>query len=1072
MYIIFIEASRMYPIINFNSTKTNVEIYDIYNNVSKKVQVYQDDNYENLFEQIQKAFVISSEYILILDNNGYPLTFQYGMDKINIHPNSFSIIDTKFQSTSKFINLSKNFISVKSCNLLSLIDCINIENNIKFLTDYELGTIFNNTVSKLWPYIIYEDFKAIIHNGKISNPNIPIRNTSEQFYSIMSSITIPMIKKALIIDYPIKTSLVVKTYFSENINLMYLFDQFKITDEFPDIFYSVSKSKTFYKHFSNVDKKKNTLRFPNMIKIGNDTIIQDNWIQYTNKNIVKVVSDIIEGNKIIYSNNDNKFIFSIQFYDGKVLNINNFNKVIQNFSTNIIERDVKNFGNPNDYICRYKRTESLEGTLINIRGKNLVNIMIREVRSDYDLINTFNFLLRVFYIYNDKEIESSHERRISVIKGRMKSYDPVLYNFHKKDLYGTLKIYTRKLAKNRYPIIFPEKSDILDQYREDYHAKHGHNPPELKYKNFTIPGKNNIYICPDNKYSNFIFRRPNEHPGGLCMISCGAKVQKNTDLIKKCMNGKPFLMDELVREEDTSNMFYIRQFTPDKNLQKDKLSRLPEVLEKLFNEKCAIENNTLETGNMCYLLRGSNDDRDFNQTIEYIFPNVKKFVVYKDESIHKQWDFIYHYYKYDINIMIIEYNTDSGIINLINFIEYDSLIKVLNKMQTVVIVKIVSDMNNYERFNIISKLETFKRKEYKKYMIFDKDTPIVKTMIRLVERLRDKRDEKFTFLAITDLVSMGLNFIQVREPYTNAITFVYIKDYELYMPITVTYPYYGIEHLDNIEFEEMYNYVKMNTQEKVIKYLNILNEKVHNMNITAALCREDGLYIGFELNGEYFVKFNESKKLLIPGLPISVLHYNPDTEPYTIKDNTFAIDKELYETLLLHISYYINETSKEVITKEKILKFYNNDTNNPLFIQDYNNWNNKNYDKINMLKRNKHELENLIDVEKKLHTIMDSKVNFVNIKSIGLTNNKYRNICGEETTYSIDHQCNGRKLNIPRDRYNIYIKLIAKEIVFNEIKRNDIFNYNVANITNPRSFSKQKDVVVETIYVIDELLND
>lgn len=1014
-----------------------LKVYNVGTGEKKYLRVYPDDMISHIQKMISVNFDTPINYQLIFRDNGDVLGFSYPGVRLRV-PEDY---DLRKPSNDRIMtDLSRDiFPDASSINLL-LIDEY-IQSNFASINEYEIHELFND-IKTYWPNITIEDISGIVAGKKKKLRDF--EDSSSEFYKFIESIAVKDIRKKMIIDNIMRVRSRVKYRFEDRIDLNYIFDQAVPDKEI--IIFRPSKSLIIRKYN---EQRKSTVpvALQNVIpsvKIGENTLLFDEYVSTNDVDILRKV-EIVLGKKHIYAEDSNKYVFSIQYYKHG-FSTSEYAKFMRKFSKDVLEQDPKNIGHSNEYVFFYKRVP--EHVYVSIKGHNLVNISIEGIsKSNIDTL--FNFIVRTLYSMT----EEVRDHSLTNVKGMLKQYDPILYGYHKKDTVSG-KLFSRKVLNAKFPIVFQKGSKILDNYIEEYRNKNGGSTPKtLEYHNFTTGGTN-VYICPNKKYHNFIFRTPFDHPRHLCTISCGVKEQKDRALIAACKKGIPFMPDELEREVtlgDVSNLYYIRQFSNEKNLQTNKLSRLPIALNKIFNTQCQITNNLISVGSVCNLMCGSIDDREFHLTVYHVLPEVKKI-----PFTENQWDFVLGYYALGINIVLIEYNAITKDINFAQFIEQNALIRALQEMKTVFVLRVVSNLGTY--YSTIAKLEQPQKKRYILHKTYTAADQIVKTMIHVTGRLRSRHVD---FITIGDLISNGIPFTQIRQSGTNLIVAVIID--RIIFPIVpshINIYYPSLLTGDNIS-DPNYDHGDL------IKLIAKL-DGIHKIRITSVTYEgSTGEYFGYYLNEDFFVRFIDGpKRFSVPAVP---MYFVENTYRRRVKPVDFHLNKEIYDTYLFHVSAWINETVVKINTmdewKVRLLKIYGSEKD-PDFISDYDNLHRKNYDHVTALKPWKLEIMRATsykEVDAIIVRMVNGRITFGSDLDVNESN--YRKLCPEEGT--IDGQCKGKKLVIPKKLFTDYTRLISMQIMFDKQKRHDILAGTVPNIVDFRNYSTTPGVKIEKTYILD-----
>lgn len=1027
---------------DFKGYGKSLDILNVITNKTKTIKVYPDDMINHIKQLVSSHFSVPVQYELLFNAKGKVIGFGYQDVNLTV-PSNYDLRNREDYGlvTDKTRDI---FPDIDEVNVLLLDEYI--QANFPDVNEYETYELFND-LRMYWPDIILEDITNIVMNKKIRLKEF--EDSSTDFYRFIESISVKDIRDKMIVDNVVRVRSRVKYRFDTRIDLNYIFDQ-----AIPDkevIIYRPNKSVVIRK-FNEQKRTAVPIALQNVIpsvRIGENTLVFDEYVSTNDIEILEKIETIIDS-RHVYAEDSNKYVFSIQYY-AHGFSTNEYAKFVRRFSKDILEQDPKNVGHSNEYVFFYKRVP--EHVYVSIKGHNLVNVLIEGI-SKANIDTLFNFIIRTLYSMTERVTDTS----VTNIKGMLKQYDPILYGYHKKDTVSG-KLFSRKVLNSKFPIVFQKGSNILEHYIETYKRDYGRAPKTLEYHNFTTGGQN-VYICPNKKYHNFIFRTPFDHPRHLCTISCGVKEQKDRALVEACKKGIPFMPDDLEREvntSDVSNLYYIRQFSNEKNLQTNKLSRLPIALNKIFNTQCQITNNLIGVGSICNLMCGSIDDREFHLTVYHVLSTLGIKQIPFGEN---QWNFVLDYYDLNINIVLLEYNTITKDINLVQFIEKNALIRALQEMKTVFVLRIISHLGTY--YSTIAKLEQPSKKRYILRKYYDGSDQITKTMIEVVKQLGAKYVD---FITMDDLITNGIPFTQIRQSGTNIIAGVVVDN--VVFPIVPSYINIYYKSFIDSPIDEPDITADHGALMKVIEKLN----KIHKIRITSAIYSGDG-YMGYYLNEDFFVRFTDGpKKMSVPSVPFFM---NTEPRRQTVKKVDFHLNKEIYDTYLFHIAAWINETVMKNYTmeewKSRLLKVYGSDTH-PDFVSDYDHLHRHDYSRVTALKPWKLEILRAKTHQEVLEVLKRMTSNRITFgSSMEVNESNYRKLCPEIGT--IDGQCRGNRLVIPKKMYTDYTRLIAMEIVFNAQKRHDILTGVVPGIVNFRNFSTTPGVKIEKTYLLDAEYNE
>jgi hypothetical protein len=608
------------------------------------------------------------------------------------------------------------------------------------------------------------------------------------------------------------------------------------------------------------------------------------------------------------------------------------------------------------------------------------------------------------------------------------------------------------------------------------------NKDLLKYKNFTQKRSYNYYVCPSDKYPNFQFINPDEHPDNICMVSCGVNDYSEKIQYKKCLQGKPFTMTSINPNIDVvpSNMYYISRFNPEKTLLRGKLQKLPGTLNKYLNgESCDVIKTILDPGLSCYLLIGSSDDRSFKKTVEFALPKSFPKYVIKKSIREEQWNLLNHYYKLGINVVIFEYDIDLNDTHIYNLIDPLSFIDSLQKYKSIFILRTYSKMKKFYKYFIITRVTLIKRKKYDKLPLFNPDAEICKKTIKLMLLTIKNDDIRYTdYISLFDLVRHRIPFIQVKN-ISNLVYEVILVEINGGVIIPIIPSLLNITHKffdSRKDSKKIKKYAKNNTQKGILMAIRYLNKFVKDKKIkikSIVSLNEYGNYAGFRLHNDFIIMFKDTKKrLTLPnGTQDELIHIDTSGKMTSLPAviNMWR-NIEVYNILIIHIAHYLNEIKVTKVYNsigewEKVLRNVYGDS--PMFNKDYHMMIQKKYHKMEYYKTHKlkiiFEAKNSSDILGILRDLMKDKIKYV--EKIGkLTGNKYRKLCdngGHKP--SMTEQCFDGKLKIKKKLYDLFIDLISREIQYNSLRRYEILENKVSMMTKYHGHTRVEDNVVERI---------
>jgi len=962
------------------------------------------------------------------------------------------------------------------------------------------NSLYNDILRYYWPLLKYSDYQYILSGKRLLSDKYNFEGNNKFIY-LMNSITLKNINDNMDVDNVNKVSMNLVTVFNKNFDTEYIFDQFILSNKYCNIYYKESFTKILRKY---IRQKKIDYTYPNKIgevKIGHDIFIYNDNVDHSNNDIINILMNLFPDMRIIRRIEEHKYMFIVKLARGLTFNIARYKKIISGISSDVVEHNLLNIGNRHNYSMYYKKVESYNdsqteefnkqtGVLIRLNGDNIISVISSKIISMDDMKTVYNFVCRTLYIYVVNSKEYYNEKLgyiISNTKGMMKIVDPTLYAFNKK-VSSDIVLYTKRVPKKKYPIIFHEGSKILSKFIKYMKLSGQKNVKMLRYKNYTYKNKYSIYLCLNKKYPHFQLRQPTEHPNRICAVSCCVKDRSNDALYKKCMIGKPFNISDINENviNNKSNLFYIKNFKLNKTLFQNKISLLPDILNKLLNKKTNIFNNLVKSGSSGYFLYGSSDDRNFYTTIQEQLPFVP---VIKNTARDEQWNISNHYFNHGINPIIFTFNADNNKLIFKRIISNYSLLKSFDSRKSVVILKIISEQNEISRFNSIIELSSIKHKKYSVKSIFVSTDPIIIYIKKLLKSMIVDEDEH-DFVSCKNLSVAEIKYIQIRTLQTNIITNVIIyTDKGIWVPFPVIPSLLDIDITyfdadDNIIVTKyLKDYTYKNVRDGILYVIKKLKNK-DKIHINGMIVDIYGNYTGFNINEGFTIGFDETKKVdsIYAKMP-KIIRYVDQKDLLPVKDkynSELKLMKELYAIFVYHVSKYLNKNSDKRYNKfmqlnkkdmiDELLRVYG-DSNNSLFKEDYHKLSIEQFSAMEYFKIYKLELRNAINKSdlKEIKSIISSIIPIEYISYDADTKrklllSKYIRICSDtESKYTISNQCNSDKLYISKKSHKLFVDLISNELLHNSIRRYEIMYLKTESIHKMKFKTTDKDIVYEII---------
>ena len=1106
----------------FVDTSTDFFVVDVINNEKHIIDIFSEiDTINIVMKKIEAITGIDIRYqLLFYPDNRYVIT---SVSETRLHiPKDISMIgrdNDKDNIVHRYNDLMNE--GTKMLYIISLPDFIdeyypNLEED-----NFKIDEVFNQ-INVFWNKIDINEFNRIIANEESSKAIDKTKFSYEKkFVDNFNSITAKNIKDLVDMDAVNKVSLQIVTYYKNEHDTEYIFDQFEVSLKYHNILYKKSMSEIIRKYYryKNINYVFNNKI--GQIKINSDILIYGNTVIHNDKNIIKRLSTIT-GNEPIYDIEKHKFMFMVKLHGGVKFNIGRFRKIISGFHNDICEHSLVDVGKKNHYTFYYKKVSLSEnvnididedrnfGANIKISGKDLIMVVIKDVYSLRDMKNIYNFIGRLFVIYMKNSMEyynSKAKYLFNQIKFMRKIVDPYLYDFNKKIL-SDLRLYSKRVPKEKHPLVFHEGSEILKKYIK-YMKRSGKSVNTLRYKNYTYRNKFNIYLCDNPKYKFFQFRSPSEHPNNICTVSCCVKNKSKTLLYNKCLKGVPFKIESINESVDMSNnnMFYIKRFNRLITPLENKISFLPDVIHKFLNKGTVLINNSLKIGTTGYFMIGSPDDRNFFTTLYSDIPFIKKMKMTEEMketglSWNDQWNIINHYYKHNINVVIFEYNVDDDKIMIKNSISDYSLLKSLDKRRSVFILAIKSNERNVVKYTTIFQLKAIKNKKYDSKKVFDSNDIIVKFTKDIVRKLfNNERVNSIKYISCYDLSLAKISFFQIRETKTNIITHILVQNPKgkkyCVIPVLPSLLDINIKYINAEDIDELEKYMGKNTYKNVISIIDKINTKIpkNKKIIIRKILKDMNNYTGIIVNEDYIVRLSKSKSPPVKDKEVVTQYFNKfkvDKHSNDKTDSILKLIKELYYVFVYHIAYFINYIDTSSKKYQNSIKWDRNKWTSELMniygkdrsklSKDYHKMITRKFNKMEFYKTHKLEIIKNINNSPKVGSIIkdlminNNYVEFIPFKkdiNRIVTKKIYRKLClGKQIKSTILFQCDedtNSKLLISKIIFDKFVILLSHELKFNKSRFYEVMNNKVQKMNYNHRYNNaiSKDTITEIIYLSD-----
>lgn len=697
-----------------------------------------------------------------------------------------------------------------------------------------------------------------------------------------------------------------------------------------------------------------------------------------NKSIYNIFSAInnISKSYVKWNQNCNVKCTIIQkIKDLRFNNINNFNKLIESLSNynNIFnkitkdENDIIKFymhsgvdmfnvdiyhnfypDKPN-YYSIYSSTkdmanwkEKYTGLLIKfIYNMNYLEIYLKNI--NYNDIKNILFLLNsiIFNIdtKNVKHIESNKNKQLK----KLKTVDPVMFSFeHSKE---SNRKYSKICQKPFHPIIYTK--DELKNLSNDVKKK------LVEFINATT--KEKVYYECNSKKAPYLGFIVNEHPNDYCIPCCRVKEQSNKDNYNSCIKDYKY-----TKKTDKTEQ-YIESYIL-KNIESNRLSELPSVLQIIFNKSFPNK---------------------------YI--NTKPFYIYGIQGILNIINFcnncnaseIDSMHKHKINLFIFN---KQGELDTEYYFKYPNFILIY-----------FDDLYYYP---IINSLDV---------KIYNESNDIIKFFIKIFKKNESISNSSFFHFEYID------KHFKILKIFVNNKNFIYgvyvnMNSYDIYIPVIY---YYNITEYKSEKFISN-SIINIIHEKNVIKFLEKHNfdENISKYMYSNILKKYIGLLVEFNSYTLTFLFKPETHDVIVFDVdsvdivtiyyPIHFLSEKIMNDDYSITLNEFSLDyfeiyyKNLYKLILHEISFYFYSNHNIKIRDEIFDIIDDNNTLNVIFVSlqaiipdDYNDviiLINEHY-KINngKLTKNKESFESFIKALNHTKFVFDDDLKYEYIKNASFT---------------------------------------------------------------------------------------
>jgi hypothetical protein len=994
-----------------------MEIIEFFSKNKLKKRVFKDDFYGIIKSKISDEFDINEKYLLLFNEKNKILDFTYNRDLFL--PQNFlnedillDIDDDMFSDNSSFTPENNTIFFISINDIIPNEWYSIIPNNIRY--------IWNKIIKIYWPFLSFEEFIETINGNilkKIEGNNIfdvIIEEIIDSESTIISeNVRLINNKKHL--------------YIIDPVDLKYIFNKIKLSNKNTIAIYKEDNFyiKKVYKHTTKIEKIQ--IPYKNGIQIGLFNFLNNSFGNFLDEDLFNLILKLLKSRNIRYKvYNINTYAFKV-ILNNDILTISKVNKLLD--GTTLFERKIDNIGNKNFYVGTYKRSSfhsnsNINGSIIYIKNNSgkILNITIKNCLFRRDAVYLRNFIVKLFSLY-DKSIKKTDFISVKTIKQNLKIIDPKLYLYNSKNIEGYI-LYSRRITKKRHPIAFWSDSPVYVEYKKRL-KNNNIIFSEKKIKNETFSDIKTIYICINNLRIKFLEKTT--HPNNLSQVECGRYTIKE-------------------KQKLTLNRWYIRNYNQIKKLDEKKLSRLPEILEKLLNKVPVV--SYIKNDSSVYLLYGLKGG-SLSEIINEILVDEKFQMTNKENEI----ELINYCRNKDLNIHLLHDDNDKIKIHLV-FDNYEKR----NKNIVILLTTKVLGNNLYKQYNLLCKV-TLKNKRYQIEKILKKNDKGIIKMEKIYKFLEKKNINKRKKQSHPTLYMLKKFFPKIEQIVLNdnIVEYVYIlkNNKRIKFPI--------VPQLYNSKIEVYKNFKNIIPTKIEIDYVL----KKIMIDIKEIYINNEGKMFSYLLNSGYFIFFKpiklqthrQTKKWFINGSKIS-FKYN----------NIFYI-KELYWILLLHLSHEINKKNLKRIKKMKEMKiveiypFLKKHMDDKYAIDDYK--------KIKLGK-----FKNLI-------FLSPFKIKFINIKKskalynfllklsnkfVVVDNNKnkgklsgeiYRFLCHEDMDSTIYNQCKNKKLRIDnKDILHNLIKMISVDLLNNQRRREQFIKNKLPRGITTTQISYDEDSII------------
>jgi hypothetical protein len=629
------------------------------------IRIYYDDNCRVIKEKIENYCRIPRIYQSIADASGTCLDITHNGKK-------FKVQSKGNESTDYSTELNEYEIPVYDSNTpIILVTTFDLLDDLSTASDAEIEEYYEKYIRYYWPSITSIVFNEKIQGKDIINvQKIQFDDNIDKIYDITNE---DMEKKHYFEPSELISSKgTSKIYFKNDIDIAFIFDQYKLDKE-KFIIAKFDESTIYMRYMKRpVITKKMIPHQAGAIFIDN-VLITSRFILGNDSGIIKKIVALTEDKVIVKQRETYNYSFNVN--TAYKIDYKTFASLLKTYGSDRISFDTEYYSRSNMITFLYTKVhlDDSDGILMNIGGQFYVNCTMDGLQSHDDAIKIYRFMNRIFYIYF--QIDRDNNSNVSISSGlKLKEIDPILFDYNK--LFGTDEtLYSRICQKNKQPIVFYKGSTYAKKYIKEKGIK------SVELPNYTYPDITMEYVCPNKKYDHLRFLDPNYHPQKLSIPCCGVYTHENTG-------------------NRISNIYYIKKFDENSKPNDKKMSYLPQILDEYYNEK------TQKNGLYLYGIKSDTLRDVINEIVGTKYEtNVKSSLMRK-------------LIKKNILMTIFEYNTGDALLKLWSIFTSASVVNNIEKMRMLFIL-------HYGQYYVPIVYVVKDDKKYKQYFILENNSKLL-----------------------------------------------------------------------------------------------------------------------------------------------------------------------------------------------------------------------------------------------------------------------------------------------------------------------------------------------------------